>query len=161
MKFQKGHPKPEKAHKFPKGHKINFGKKNAFRNRIIKGNCVICRKEIQSFKSQPRKTCSKECHSRLISQRLKKNKYAFKTGIPYDMERKSEQYKKWRMKVFYRDGFRCQICRQIGVELNAHHIRYWRKYPELRFIIDNGITLCKKCHRLIHLYEKTTMGNQG
>lgn len=64
--------------------------------------------------------------------------------------RHSIEYKQWRAKVFARDGFTCQICGQTGNELNAHHIKPWAKYPNLRFEISNGITLCKSCHKLVH-----------
>lgn len=148
MKFQKGQPKPKNAHKFPRGHKFGIG--NAFRNRTIYNKCVICGKETKSFKSRPRKTCSKKCQYELVSRGLKGNKRAFKKGIPYDVDRKSPQYKEWRMKIYLRDNFTCQICGEVGGELNAHHIRFFAKYPKLRFNVDNGITLCVSCHKEVH-----------
>lgn len=59
----------------------------------------------------------------------------------------SKKYKKWREEVFKRDNYTCQECGQIGGYLNAHHIKSWAEHEELRYDINNGITLCKKCHR--------------
>lgn len=64
--------------------------------------------------------------------------------------RQSKEYKDWRESVFVRDGFKCQICGQIGGELNAHHIKTFKDHPALRFDVNNGITLCAKCHRELH-----------
>ena len=60
------------------------------------------------------------------------------------------EYKLWRAKVFERDGYKCQNCGKVGGKLNAHHIKPWADYPELRYDIDNGITLCKECHLIAH-----------
>jgi hypothetical protein len=58
--------------------------------------------------------------------------------------------KKWRKQVYLRDNYICQICKQRGTYLNAHHIKSWKEYPDERFNINNGITLCSNCHILIH-----------
>lgn len=60
------------------------------------------------------------------------------------------EIRKWRNKVYKRDGYTCQICQQKGGKLNAHHIYSWDKYKDKRFDIDNGITLCESCHRKFH-----------
>jgi hypothetical protein len=64
--------------------------------------------------------------------------------------RNSVEIKQWRKAVFERDNFTCQICEQHGGDLVAHHINNFADFPELRFAIDNGITLCKKCHTMFH-----------
>jgi len=64
-------------------------------------------------------------------------------------------YKIWRELVFQRDNFTCQnpnceFCEnKIGKKLNAHHIKSWKEFPELRFKLDNGITYCEKFHQNI------------
>lgn len=57
------------------------------------------------------------------------------------------EYKLWRKAVFERDNYTCQICFVKGIVLNADHIKPWALYPELRYAIDNGRTLCLFCHR--------------
>lgn len=36
----------------------------------------------------------------------------------------------------------------------SHHILNFAEWVELRFAIDNGITLCKKCHKTFHKIYK-------
>ena len=62
--------------------------------------------------------------------------------------RESIEYRLWREAVFARDNWTCQNCRDKGGKLHAHHIKSFAYYPELRFAIDNGQTLCKYCHKL-------------
>lgn len=64
------------------------------------------------------------------------------------------QYKQWRKKVFIRDNYKCQWphC-NLKSKLNAHHIKRWSEFPGLRFITDNGITLCAYHHKMIKNQE--------
>lgn len=59
-----------------------------------------------------------------------------------------EKYVSWREYVLKRDGYRCQagICNSEE-RLQVHHIFTYAKYPHLRYITLNGITLCELCHR--------------
>lgn len=56
-----------------------------------------------------------------------------------------QDYIDWRINVFKRDDYTCQICGQIGGELRANHIKRFVDYPELRLELDNGITICRSC----------------
>jgi len=62
------------------------------------------------------------------------------------------KYRKWRLKVFMRDNFTCVSCGKVGGHLEAHHIKRWIQYPKLRYVVENGITLCKECHKLTDNY---------
>jgi hypothetical protein len=64
--------------------------------------------------------------------------------------RRSQDTRIWRESVFERDGYTCQECGKKGVYLHAHHIKRFSEYPELRFDLSNGITLCRDCHRGVH-----------
>ena len=64
--------------------------------------------------------------------------------------RNTAQYKKWRTLVFKRDDYTCQHCGIRGGELNAHHVKPFAKYKNLRYDVDNGLTLCVECHRNVH-----------
>lgn len=76
-------------------------------------------------------------------------------------ERHSAEYKRWRFDVYSRDRFACVMCGDDrGSNLNAHHIYPFAKYPELRLNLDNGITLCERCHDRHH-YGKTRKGRGG
>ena len=57
-------------------------------------------------------------------------------------------YKNWRVSVYKRDDFQCQLCKSKK-RLEAHHIKRWAEFPQLRFDVNNGVTLCRGCHRKI------------
>src|SRR3989304_1550222 len=67
----------------------------------------------------------------------------------------SKEYKLWRTAVFERDGYTCIWCgrkKEVAGKLNADHIKPFAYYPELRFAIDNGRTLCVGCHKTTDTY---------
>lgn len=66
--------------------------------------------------------------------------------------RASMEYRLWRKAVFERDKYTCIWCRQVGGQLRADHIKPFSLFPELRFAIDNGRTLCVECHGKTNTY---------
>jgi len=62
----------------------------------------------------------------------------------------SIEYRLWRGAVFARDNWICQKTGIRGGILRAHHIQNFSKYPELRFAIDNGVTLSEEAHKDFH-----------
>jgi len=62
-------------------------------------------------------------------------------------ERNGNHHKEWSKSVKNRDGWKCKIFNNdcIG-RVVAHHILPWAKFPELRYQINNGITLCRFHH---------------
>lgn len=83
-------------------------------------------------------------------------------NINYDLTDKDRHdrrilfgYKEWRIDVFKRDNFICQVCEQRSRTLHAHHLYSYSKYKNLRIVVCNGITLCGDCHRSFHrIYGK-------
>lgn len=60
---------------------------------------------------------------------------------------KSPEYKFWRQSVLSRDKYTCQGCGKKSCDFHVHHIKEWCNYPELRYDINNGLTLCIECHK--------------
>jgi len=64
--------------------------------------------------------------------------------------RHSIEYNIWRKAVYARDNWTCQHCKVKQRFPVAHHIKTFKDYPELRFDVDNGLTLCRSCHKKVH-----------
>lgn len=79
-----------------------------------------------------------ENHPRWIKDRTKLKKSGGRRNRAYDY---------WRRQVLERDNWKCRIANQdCKGKLVAHHILPWRDFPELRYKINNGITLCQYHH---------------
>ena len=55
----------------------------------------------------------------------------------------------WKKQCLKRDEFKCRKCGD-GEKLCVHHISHWSDDPANRINPDNGITLCRECHRVEH-----------
>lgn|SRR3990167_7223164 len=68
--------------------------------------------------------------------------------------RTSLKMKQWREAVYKRDDYRCMDCGERGRKLNADHILQFSKFPRLRFVLENGQTLCEPCHLQKTIFER-------
>ena len=64
----------------------------------------------------------------------------------------------WTLAVLYRDSFKCRLCGEKE-NLHAHHLNGWAEFPEERYILENGMTLCSSCHKFYHHYEREARNN--
>ena len=70
-------------------------------------------------------------------------------------ERRTSAYFYWRKSVWERDNYKCKIANlDCDGRIEAHHILGWSLYPELRYEINNGITLCHAHHPTKRAEEK-------
>jgi 5-methylcytosine-specific restriction endonuclease McrA len=126
---------------FRKGHKVGMTGKH---------HSEETRKKIAQ--SNTGHKCLEETKEKLrlshLGKRIGINNNRWKGGItPINKKiRNSVEYKLWRKAVFERDKYTCIWCGKRGGRLNADHIKRFSDFPELRFAIDNGRTLCKSCH---------------
>lgn len=139
---------------------------SAEKNYMWKGgrpNCIVCGKQLVSYKAKHCKSCATKKRMTIetrkqISKKMRgKNNPFWKNGISTENHkiRRSVEIRLWRESVFERDNWTCQKCdrrskKEDRVILHSHHIKNFAKYPELRTSIENGITLCKKCHNGFH-----------
>jgi len=140
-------------------HKM-VGTKVGWEKRRENGNDIPYNKGKKGLQVAWNKGLTKEDNSSISKMGFQKghqfNKgeksYLWKGGItPENVKiRNSIQMKLWREALLIRDNFTCQKCGQNGGKLQAHHILNFSIYLDLRFDINNGIILCKKCHKEFH-----------
>ena len=62
-------------------------------------------------------------------------------------DRRSYAYTNWRNQIWLRDNFKCKISNEeCEGRIEAHHILGYTAHPELRYVVNNGITLCHYHH---------------
>lgn len=121
-----------------------------FRGGKITNTCEHCKNEFQVFQYRKEsKYCSRKC---LAKSKTGENSKNWKGGVTDENKkiRHSEEYNKWRKAVYERDYWTCQHCEIKQKFPVAHHIKNFNDYPDLRFDVENGITLCRSCHKKVH-----------
>lgn len=108
----------------------------------------VCRNRLADY----RKFCSLKCQHTYYSG---ERNHWWKGGISSERDKvkASPEYAAWRKAIYARDHYRCVLCLSHERQLHAHHIQRFADYPELRFDLDNGATLCVRCHRHVHMME--------
>jgi hypothetical protein len=116
-------------------------------SKIIEVNCKNCKQTFLSKECKKKKFCTTTCFNKY---NCGINHYEWKTLNHIVHE--NSALKKWAVIVKKRDNYTCQLCEETNTKvLEAHHIKEKENYPDLKFDISNGITLCCKCHYLQHL----------
>lgn len=64
--------------------------------------------------------------------------------------RGKERKDSWSWKVRERDNHKCVLCGEEKGVMHAHHLNAKKSFPEQALALDNGVTLCQKCHHDFH-----------
>ena len=147
------HPHPEKQKYCSK--KCEGVARTKDKNR----NCVQCGHTFWASSKNTR-FCSQKCYTDSgIRAKKGADNHLWRGGITKTSAkiRNSTEYKLWRKSVFERDNYTCVWCGDKNGEgkvviINADHIKPFALFPELRFAIDNGRTLCLECHKTTDSY---------
>ena len=142
-----------------KGYSKLYSGENSKRYSRVKIKCCVCGKEFTvnkyEFENNKVNYCSNQCRNKDFIKRFsgENNPNYDKSKSEYDREvnRNIIGYNNWRREVFKRDNFTCQCCGdKKGGNLRSHHIFNYMENKEKRIDVENGITLCDKCHKLFH-----------
>lgn len=131
----------------------------ASRNRKVL-NCKICgtqyERPISQILHRGSSCCSYECAYVATGQRFSKEKNpGWKGGISryYKFGYHNKAYNKWKSDVLERDNYQCQFCGE-SKNLVAHHILRFAYHISQRINVNNGLTLCEKCHNGTKKYDR-------
>jgi len=177
--FQKGHKQSEETkHKISENHSKFWSGKHRLEETKYKISRAMRGKETSEEtrrklseanrgKVSPNKgiPMSEEQKKKMSKIQKGVNNSNWKGGItPLRMQIYSNfKSRQWRSDVFTRDNFTCQMCGSKDSKLNTHHIKSFnsilQEYEivtlkgalecEELWNINNGVTLCEKCHRNI------------
>jgi len=142
---------------FQKGHKFNVGKKQTEEHKDKVRQFNLGKKLSEETKKKVSLILMGNNRGRGNKGRTGSLAPNWKGGTTskYEIIRSSVEYKLWRKSIMERDKWTCIWCgyrSQGNGDIHADHIKPFALFPELRFAIDNGRTLCKECHKTTDSY---------
>lgn len=102
-------------------------------------------------------------HSEVTKEKISKARTGYKAWnyledrslLKKDGDRGSPAHREWSLSVKKRDLWKCRIADiNCNGRLESHHILSWKDNQELRYEINNGITLCHAHHPKKRAEEK-------
>lgn len=152
---------------------LKYFAENISKNRKtgINKNCLTCGKEfyVQKCLIKEKVFCCRNCKDKYEYKKPRKPNKTYPRSLNHHSYikdrnkiknkdksiRESIEMREWRKAVFKRDRYTCQMCGKVGGRLNAHHILQFKFYPQHRFNINNGATVCEyPCHKKTFKKEK-------
>lgn len=115
---------------------------------------------MKRFKKRAKYFISKHVKNLKRQNKIRARQYK-KSKASTKADRITKEYIAWRSAVFERDDYTCQRCEKVDCYLEAHHIRPWSLFPKDRFDVNNGATLCRKCHGQVHRSKKSKFLDLG
>lgn len=115
---------------------------------------AIARKRVLSVETRRRMSIARMGNQNSLGKNAGPDNWNWNGGSTslHHKIRNSPAYKRWRTHVFQRDDYTCQSCSARGVYLEADHELPFAYFPDLRFEILNGRTLCRPCHKRTPTY---------
>lgn len=127
--------------------------------RSIESKCAYCSKVMMKtpiyLNTRNNVFCSKKCKSDWQSENIVgENHPCYDNSISQEEREKGrnfEGYIYWRRQVYIRDNYTCIVCGyKKGGNIEAHHLDGYNWAKDKRTDINNGVTLCEKCHVEFH-----------
>jgi hypothetical protein len=147
------HPLGRKQSEEERNNRSITAKKHGF-GKWMKGK--KCSNE--AIKNRKGRICSEKTRKKLSEAHKGEKCYRWikdRTQLKKKQERNDSAYQVWRIQVYKRDNYKCKVMNEdCEGRIEAHHILGWSNFPELRYKVNNGITLCHAHHPKKRAEEK-------
>lgn len=159
-----------KVSDLPKGSHVKVlckcdkcGKESFKTYKCYRSVCHFCKCKERIGSKQSETTKRKMCENSAMKGRFGKNHPTWNPLLTKEERiHKRNKQGKWKQDIKKRDTYTCQCCKYVGKKndgiMIAHHLNNYFQFKNQRNNIDNGITLCKDCHKLLHkIYRPKTL----